>query len=406
MSHRFSFRRWIRSSLFGVVALSLTAVPALAQFGGGGFRQISEPDVDTLQIEIIGEMLAFSDEQNDLAIELLQGYLSEVSDMAEQVRAITDGARQEFRETRDPSVWQDVMAAMGPLNDQKDQITERFMEDLQLILNEDQFKRWDEVERFHRRYTSFSDDGLLSGETVDVIQAVNDMDLPEEDMAALKPILDQYALELDRALIERNKAYEEGMSRGMELWRSGDMEQIQKLFDDARDKAERVRDINRRYAKQVEQTLDPAFAGEWVREFKEQSFPRVYRPSPTERAIDTAMEFEDLTADQREQIMTLRREYASRVESMNDEIAKAIEDGEMSRGIEMFFGRGRRGGGDQDELREVRNAKQEYDTTVMTKLRSMLTNEQLVRLPEREDNRDWRDRLPNRRGGGDRPREL
>ena len=399
-----SLRRRSMAALLGFVAIVALSPAAQAQFGGRGFRDIAQPDVDRMQIDIIAEMLSFSEDQVELAYELHTGYLAEMTELEEVVRGIMDGVRQEFRETRDPSVWQEMMGAMEPLREDKDQYTESFMEDLQLILNEDQFAEWDEVERFHRRYTSFSDDGMLSGETVDVIMAVRDMDLPEEDMAALKPILNQYSIELDRALKSRNEAYEEGMSQGMALWRSNDMEKMQELWEDAKGHAERVRDLNRRFAKQVEAALDPAFAGEWQREFKEQSFPRVYRPTFTARSLTAAEKITTLSPEQTEQIEAIVGEYHNRIDSMNDEIAKLVEKSEMERDISSMMGRRGRGGAEQDEARNARGEKSDYEAAVLERVRNLLTEEQRQMLPEREDNRDWRERLPNRDRGGNRAR--
>ncbi len=403
MLKRISPRRWALSTIACVAVLAMTTSSAFAQFGGGGgFRDVANPEIDSEQIEQIGDMVAFTDDQYEFANELLQSYLAEIKVLGEKVRAITDGARQEFRETRDQSVWQDVMGAMAPLGEEKDKIGERFMEDLRLILDADQDEQWEEVERFHRRYTSFSDDGLLSGETVDVIAAVRDMELPEETMEGLKPILEQYSIEVDRALLARNKTYESAMSKGIEMFRSGDMDKMQDLYEDARDEATRVRDINRRYAKQVETVLEASYAAEFNREFKERSFPRVYRPSITGRAITASMEFEDLSPEQLDQIEMIRDDYRTRENAFNDKIAKTIEDGEMSRGVESMFGRGRGRGGESQEIRDVRAEKRDLDEATMARLRALLTDEQAARLPEREDNSDWRERLPNRGGDGNR----
>jgi hypothetical protein len=383
---------WMARAL--ALALMVVSAPALhAQFGGG-MRDVADPEVDSQQLDTIAEMLDFSNQQRELASQLLQGYLAEMTRLGENVRAMMDGARAEFRETRDPRVWQDLMEAMGPFEEEKRTITQRFMEDLRLILEPEQDDKWDDVERFHRRYTSFSDDALLSGENVDLIAAVGDMDLPADQMAAVEPILEQYALEIDRALRERNKVYEESMEGAMQLWRDQDFEEMQKRFDNSRDAAETVRDVNRRFAREVETTLEREFASEWSREFKARSFPRVYRATPTVEAFETALAFDDLTPEQREEISAMRDAYRARVGSVNDEIAGAIEESEMSRSIMSFFGRGRNN--DSNEVREARDEKRELERQTQDRLRALLTEDQRDRLPDRESNRDWRDRLPNR----------
>lgn len=388
---------WITRGLALALGLVFATSSAFAQFGTN-FRNMGQPDVDSTQVDTIGEMLGFSEDQTDFAAELLQGYMAEVTTLGDDVRAIMDGARQEFRETRDPSVWQDLMSAMEPIQERKDEMTERFLEDLRLILEPEQDERWPEVERYHRRYASFSQNGLLSGETVDVIEAVRDLELPEGQMATITPILDQYALELDRALIQRDKVYKESMEGAMDLWRNQEFDEMEKRYDRARDEATKVRDINRRFARQVQIALDDQQAREWEREFKERSFPRVYRPTPTSAALTAAIAFDDLTPEQLDQVEAMRTDYSKRAGIMNDEIAQAIEEGEMNRGVQAMFGRGR--GGESEEIRDAREKRRELDEEFMSKLRATLTDEQAAKLPEREDNRDWRERLPNRDRGG------
>lgn len=397
-------RRLVRRSL-GLIALGLVALApqtALAQFGMN-WRDITRPDFDTRQVDTIAEMLAFDDIQRDMAAELLAAYQADIGRLAEDVSAIMEGARQEFRETRDPSVWQDVMGVVGDLGDKKDGMTQEFMENMQLILTGEQVEQWGRVERYHRRSTSFGEDGLLSGENVDVIMAVESLELSEEQMAVVRPVLDQYELEIDRALIERNRVYEESMEGAMQLWQNQDFEEMEERYEKARDVAKRVRDINRRFARQVEQTLEGESAARMSRTFKEQSFPRVYRRGEVGEMVDTVLEFEDLSVDQLEQVETIRAEYIRRVEGMNDNIAKAIEESELERGVMSLMGRGR--GNESDEIRDARTVRREFDDSTMERIRALLTPEQAERLPEEQET-NWRDRLNQRRGGerGNRPR--
>lgn len=393
------FRNRLVQTIACLMALLMGAQSADAQFGRNGLRDLTNPDFDSEQVQVIGDMLGFDEMQMEFASELLVTYTAEIAEMGERVRAITDGARQEARETGDWTVWTDVMNAMGDFNDEKDQIAKRFMDDLRLILEPEQDERWDEVGRYHRRHKGFSQDGLLSGESVDVIAAVNEMELPEETMATVKPILDQYALEIDRALETRNEVYEESMSGAMELFRNQDFDEMERRFERASDEAKRVRDMNRRYARQVQNVLDEKTADRWERAFKEASFPRVYRPSATASAINTTMEFTDLSPEQFDQIEAINSEYRARVDSMKDGIAEAIAEGEENRSVTAMFGRGGRNN-ESSEIRDARGELRDYDQEVMSRLRALLTDEQAERLPEREDNSDWRERLPNRQGGG------
>lgn len=395
-------RRALGIIVFAVVALAPQS--ALAQFGMN-WRDVTRPDFDTRQMDTVAEMLVFDEVQRDLAAELLADYQARVAALAEDVNAIMNGAREEFRETRDPSVWQDVMGVVGELGDKKDGITDEFMENVQLILTSDQLQSWDRVERYHRRSMSFGNDGLLSGESVDVVLAVESLELPEDQMATIRPVLEQYELEIDRALIERDRVYEESMEGAMQLWQNQDFEEMEERYEKARDVAKRVRDLNRRYARQIEQTLEGEASERMSRTFKEQSFPRVYRRGQVDEVFDTVMQFADITVEQMEQIEDLRAEYERRAEAMNDKIAEAIEEGEMDRGVMSLMGRGR--GNESEEIRESRREKREFDDATIQRVRSLLNTEQADRLPE-EETTNWRDRLDQRRGnrprrGGGRP---
>lgn len=398
----------------GLVAAAVLAIGAMAshanaQMFGGGMRGSMDADFSTKDLEQAAETLQLDDDQKMIAEELLKGYLVQWEELRGRMNQVFEGARQEFRETQDPTVWQDIQEVMSKFEDEKKAMSDQLLSDLKLTLTEEQQERWPVLERQRRRTRSL-EQSFLSGEGVDVIELVDDMEWSPEVMEAVEPVLERYELELDRALIERNERYESGMERAMGLWQSQDWETMEKLFNEARESGVKVRDTHRRAARQILSVLPTEQASEFDLAFKEESFPQVYRRSFAVRAFETANDMSDLTQDQRDQITEIRAQMDRELAKINDAMAEAIEKEEMERSIRGMMGMGRRGpGGD----REARQEKREFEMRMVDRLKGVLTPEQQALLPEPEVQRDWRRGLgdgegedgeerPRRRRGGDR----
>lgn len=386
-----------------VLAVSMLATNAHAQMFRAGMRGAMEADFTSKGLEEAAEILRLDDDQKMIAEELLKGYLVEWEELRGRMNQVMEGARQEFRETQDPSVWQDIQEVMTKFDDEKKAMTDRFVGDLKLTLTEEQLDRWPTLERQRRRAATMQNNPMsLSGEGVDVIALVKEMEFTPETMEGVAPILERYEVELDRALIERNEIQEKGMGRAMELWQNQDFDTMEKIFNEARDAGVKVRDANRRAAKQITSVLPEEQAALFEQKFKEASFPQVYRRSFAVRAFETANDMADLTTEQREQIGQMRSQLDRELATLNDKMAASIEKDEMERSIQGMMGMGRRGPGGDNAARQERR---DYETKMVERLKSVLTPEQQALLPEPEQQRDWRRNFGgDGEDGGDRPR--
>ena len=392
-----------------IVACALLCVqPVMAQpgMGMGGMRGVREPAVSSKDLERFSELLKLTPDQLDGAQDLLDGLQSEHATIVGEMRDRMDAAREEARENNDPTVFREMMGMMDDYRGRLTKLETSFFDDLKLLLNEDQIALWPALERMHRRDKTINQGGVVSGETVDLLKITKQV-LPEgaPTPADVAPVLEQYEIELDKALVERNAVYESSMRKGMELWTNQDFDGIQKLFDEARDSAVRVRDLNRRFARQIEPLMPEELRAKFTNAFQEASFPRVYGVSYTQKAFSAVDSMTDLDSTQKEQIAEIKAGYERQVASLNEKWAKAIEESEMTRSPMQMFGMGGRGGGggrggdrgDGDGAREAREARREFDNATVEKINSLLTEDQKKKLPEREPERDWR-----RRGGDDR----
>lgn len=391
-------RHALRTMAFGLlcvmVTLFLTTGRASAQFR---FNPVDEPQVTTEEIRQYETMLSLSEDQKLFAEGLLEAYMADFQSLREEYRRIVDAAREEFRETRDRKVWEDLQEVSGVFEDRRKKLDEQFLNDFKLVLTAEQAAEWGDVERFRRRFYTLGQGGLVSGETVDLTRIVTDLTLTEEQRVSVAPILDRYTEALDRALIERNAIYEQGTSDAMRLWQEQRFDEMQRRFEEARDAATRLRDINKQYARQMEASLGQDAGQRFGREFLKRSFPDIYTDSAGMRALDMALVMEDLTDDQAQRVSDLQSQFMRQVEQANTQLQALTEQSEANRSVRDMFGMGRSQG--SEELREARQAREQLDRTVMDRLKSVLTPEQYSQLPGQE-RPDWRRVLEGE--GGDR----
>jgi Spy/CpxP family protein refolding chaperone len=393
--------RYTGLALAGIVALAGLAGPAAAQpegrgpgmMGGrlgGGFQDMAAP-ISARQKERYSEALGLTAEQKAAVDALFDGYAEQAREADEQMRAKMEAARNEFRETQDPAVWGKVGDSMAAFRETRKKLDQGFLQDFREVLTPDQAEKWPAVERTHRRDQTLRR-GFLSGERVDLVDLVNDSDLPEDVRAALGPVMQEYEADLDRELIRRNDAYEKGFEKLRELREAGDMEGAQAVVEEGREAGVRVRDLNRRYARQIAAALPEDRRPAFEASFKQASFPDVYRPGVVGRSLGAAAGFEDLTAEQKDTITRLSDTYQRSAAALNDKIAAAIEEREQDFRVENMFSRG---GANEGPGADLRRERRELDRSTLEALRKALTEEQAQKLPSGERERE---------GGGDRRR--
>ncbi|MBL8991210.1 MAG: hypothetical protein JNJ48_06485 [Phycisphaerae bacterium] len=366
--------------------------------GGMGGRMgapFSPSDVDKF-----APILNLTEEQKEAAKTLLTGHLAGYQEKADEFRKEMDRVREEFRETRDPSVWGGLREAGTKLAEARKAMETAYVADLKAILNDDQIAAWPRVEMMRRREQTINM-GLMAGERVDVIRIVDQLKPAPEVMETLRPILDAYAGDVDRALQKRNELYERGMQQGMEMFQNGDTAGIQKMFEEAREASTAVRDTNRRYARQVEGALPPELAAKFAAEFKRESFPQVYRDRYAAQALKAAAAFDDLDEAQKASIASLMESYQRDSASLNEKGEKATEAQEAAFNPAQMMQRGPGGGGgfgDNPAMQEYRTARRDLDNRTVEALKAILNEQQRTRLPEQGGGGDGGPRM---RQGGD-----
>lgn len=369
--------------------------------GGMGGRGMQEMGVNSQDLDGFGKILNLSPDQAKAAKELLDGHLADYQAQADVARKAMEDLREEAREngdfevfrTKGPAIW-------SKLTDSRKKIETAFMSDFKSILTPDQLKAWPKVEMAHRREAArggFAGPGV-SGERVDLVRLVDKIELPADAKSQVNSVLDAYEVEYDRELSKRTELTEKVMAafqKAMQGGGQGDFgamfqdPELQKLFTEGREQAIKVREVNRKYARQIQGVL-PADKGEaFDAEFRKESFPQIYRTRYAAQALAAAAKFEDLDASQRESLKALTETYSRESNTINKSSEEATEkqERELNPGNMMQrFGPGG-GGGADDPMRALRDQRRDLESKTVESLKAMLTEAQRAKLPpQREDN--------------------
>jgi Spy/CpxP family protein refolding chaperone len=409
-------------ALAGVIVcglgLGLWGVPSVAQAqegarerrggGPGGramefMREFQSPVLTTEQIKSYGEMLGLSAEQREAAKALVEGAQSEL-------RAQQDAMQEEFRRMREGGPagpggggpggrMEGIRERMDKLRADRSKIDATLMADLKSLLTPEQEAKWPAVERAKRREV-VSRRGMISGERVDLVELTRRAAWPEEVKAKVAPQVEQYELDLDRLLVQREGANEDGLRGIRDKMREGDMEGAQRLMNEGRQASQRIRDLNLRAARELAGVLPEDQRAAFELEVKKATYPRVYRVRPLERQLEAAAGLQGLNETQVGEIKQLKERFGRDLGTVREKMESATLELENNATIEAFMDREWDERGAMSDLQSQRGT---LERTVEDQLKKILGPELMEQLPKR-DNDDEDDGDRPRRGDGPRRR--
>ncbi len=379
--------------LGGAIGLA-SAAPALAQpmMLGGPPR----PPISTKEFERFVEVLSLDEGQAEIARSLFEAMLTDYEAIRSVEAEQMEMLQEEFEDSRDPAVFEDMMPVQERSRKKIGELESRFMDDLRLVISDDQAGRWDSLERMRRRDKSLGGGMGVSGAAVDLIAIVEGLEVSEALRGELTGTLERYEVDLDRALVDRNRLKDEQEKQFRESHQPGeggamsfDIEAFQASAAAMREAEIKIRDINQRYSAQLGGMLDEATRAEFDRMIRVESFPQVYKRSYTGRAFDRAGGFDDLSDEQRSQLEMFREQYERELAAVNDKWAAAEAEAEAAGASQrMMLGGGNMiiqvGGGTQDEgVKAARAARKDLDDRYYDRVKQLMTPEQVERLPRK-----------------------
>lgn len=378
-----------------VVATALVAQPASAQFGGqSGFADAFTPDYLRRDMTLFNTYLELEDWQRPIIEVLLEDYHA-------SFRAGVDDVRDELRNVMKDEVAAAGMNATGvimrPIETwmvEKNRLASELLANVKSQLSERQQQLWPRFERALRR-EKLLPRGEISGESVNLVGVINQLQLPPDLLASLRPAIDEYEIQLDSVLQNREQVVDTVQPKVKDAMINMDFDtgmQAMEQIMAARIQVRAVQDAN---AQRLAEALGTQYADEFMVRFYEQAYPKVFRPSPMERTFKEVYQLADLTEDQRAQVKDLERSYNADYDTHSMqilEVLKVEEPKEARRKAEQIRSRQEREPGvkrtpktkdkNVDPLTVAFDNRDALYEPTMARLRQILTPEQYARLPE------------------------
>ena len=389
-------------ALVALAAVAFVPAPAVAQMGMSMQMGDFDGSITRSNFDKYAKVLGMDEDQKQMAGNLFEGYLAAYKAVSKEMQEAIQEMSRRAQEDRDWSIFrtempQKMKGYAGRM--EKEQTT--FLDDVKALLTDEQRARWPKVERMRRRDEGLRF-GMVSGAGVDVVEvtssSLGDTPQPEE----LSAVLDRYELEMDKALQDLKTASEEQQETAMEAASNMDMATLRDMMKKFEDLAKGMRDINQRYARLVQPLLPADAAAKFDAEVKRRSFPRVYRETLADKSLSAAEKFSDLTPEQRESLRVLREQADRELPAAREAWAAAVTEQENTEGgmlSGMMMGAMGEGGG-SGGVRDARKAHRDLEDQLLTKLKTILTDEQQQRLPTKDDLKQSENGMDVMFGGG------
>lgn len=281
----------------------------------------------------------------------------------------------------------------------KRQMRNEFEGDLVAILTEDQISLWPPLERQLIR-DRLLPRGRLSGETVDVMGLVEQQEFEDEVLIALLPVLQEWDASVTPALSARDDHMVENQGVLMSAIHTMDTTSGIDVMKAQAKLAEAVRDINDNAIANIVLLLPEEEREEFDAYSKERGYPRIFRPTRTDRAYKAAMELEALEPDILQAIMELYDSLQLEMVYANEQVLEATHRWEAQEQIDRMnrFAQRMSGGSSEQTESQIRKAEESRRTieeNYLEQLRMLLTEEQIEALgglESRSQRRESRDR--------------
>ncbi len=344
-----------------------------------------------------------------------------MKELQDRLNSELDSIREEMNEVR-VEQWQspERQAAFEEiallLQEQlrlKRKMRNEFEGDLVAILTDEQQVLWPSLQRQFIR-DRLLPRGRLSGETVDVMGLVEQQEFEDSVLVELVPVLQEWDVTITSALTARDDHMVENQGSMMASMRTMDTNSALEVMKVQAKLAEAVRDINDSAVENIVLLLPENQSVQFDAYAKERGYPRIFRPTRTDRAYKAAMELEGLEPEILQAIMDLYDSMVIEIVYANEQVLEAThrwESQEQLDRMNRFASRMTGGSSERVEspIQKAEDDRRTIENNFLEQLRLLLTEEQIESLgglETREQRRSDRggDRNANRddRRGNDR----
>jgi hypothetical protein len=285
------------------LSLFILAPLASAQFGGkAGFSEAFKPDLLPRDMTMIVETLKLEDWQRPIVQSLLEDY-------KDSFKTGTDAIREKMinsAKKQKNGAAKDMRSLLAPIEEwmpEKERLYEDLMSSIKTQLSPTQQERWPKFERAVRRTRSL-DDSDLSGEGVDLISILNQMQLKQDVLDSAAPAMEQYELALDAALKMRDARITALLPKFTAAMETMDMQAGSELQGQIMSERVVVRNIQDDSIEKITLLLPAPFAQDFRTRALSQGYREVFQPDPLSSFFAAVLNLNDLTAEQKSGIQS------------------------------------------------------------------------------------------------------
>jgi hypothetical protein len=364
------------------------AAPATAQFRAlGGLGQLNQHDYLHRDMVFFAQELDLDDGQRVILDSLYEDYRDNFEQGFQALNAgfmaIREMPPEEMADQQ--QALHRVLSSIDGWRHERDEIRERFEENVKAIINAEQLRRWPALERRITREKTMHH-GRLSGESLNLYLIVRDLRLDERTAMTMEPTIEQYGMALDAALQRRNQALWESQADILELARGVAPERSLRQTEREVQARLAVRDVNDHYIELIADVLPSAHREPFRETAKERAYPRVFRPLPAQRLFHEAKRIEGLEPETVMAIEDLERRFLADLAAINTDILQLVRGHEPEQIRHQARAAAARQAGENiqrltDPSVERIRERDERATYYVELLRELLTPEQFGALP-------------------------
>jgi hypothetical protein len=270
----------------------------------------------------------------------------------------------------------------GPWRRQRETLRAEFVAGLLSSLSESQQRQWPATERTLRRQRSLGR-GRYSGESVDLLVMAREMNLPVEGEPGAR--LDRYTIELDEAIVARDRQLDDNRFDLVQAVAAGDAERAATLQTREIDCRVAIRSVNERCVEDIALIYEEAdrtrLAAAVRKDYLHRAFRRIFRRDDIDEEFAAVRQRTDLPEETLLVIHRMEAEYVVELDRFNGRLVDLTRKQEPLEQAERLQRRVARLTGekteraDDDPIRDVRRERRKMRRRYEDRLEAVLENE-------------------------------
>lgn len=310
-------------SIFMLPSLFFTA-PGHAQFGAAaGIADAFRADFLARDMQLFVEQLRLEDWQRPIIEMLFEDYRTTFNTGVEQVREEIQNNQSRIVGARPEEVMEIILEPITRWDLQRRVLKDQFLNNVKAQLSGEQLKRWPRFERTLRRDKELTK-GELDGESIDLYTAVREIRMPYEIEETIDPLLVDYEVELDEALVARAAKVDSLQESLKDAMTRMDYDAGLRSQDEIMDARIRVRAIQDAWIDRLTDALPLEYAETFRSRALADGYPRAFRPTIIPKFIKHKRECPDLSDDQIAEIDQAEEDFNARLADLELRIVATI----------------------------------------------------------------------------------